>query len=186
MRSYDTPGYDDQLDTVKIWEACRATSAAISYFTSIEISPTEGDFSDGGLRENNPISRVWEQAMAAWPEIESEFELDRAVKCIVSIGTGLPAFPENDKSLEGVMKRLQKISLDTQEVAEKFVKSKPALYRSGRYNRFDVDRGWKGIKLDDVSQLDLIINATKVYLDTLKVQVSIQACADRLADRQGS
>src|SRR5688572_30617912 len=151
FKSYGTSAYDDWIDKVQIWEACRATSAAISYFTSMQINSSEGDFSDGGLRENNPIARVWEQAMAAWPEIKSESELDRALSCIVSIGTGLLAFPNDDQKIDGLVKRLQKIALDTESVAEKFVNSKPELFRSGRYVRFDVDRGWKGVKLDDVT-----------------------------------
>src|SRR5947209_2389498 len=70
----------------EIWEAARATSAAPTFFKRIAISDGGGakeEFIDGGLGCNNPVIQVLEEA-------RDVFGNDRAVGCLVSIGTGHP------------------------------------------------------------------------------------------------
>jgi len=70
---------------VKIWEACRATSAATTFFDAIALGPYSEEFVDGGIGANNPILQLWNEAQAVWgPD-----SLERNVNCIVSIGTGM-------------------------------------------------------------------------------------------------
>ena len=56
--SYKSPrGGSDLLNSIKIWEACCATSAASSFFDPIAIGRYEEEFVDGVTGANNP---VWE------------------------------------------------------------------------------------------------------------------------------
>ncbi|KAF3804160.1 hypothetical protein GCG54_00000509 [Colletotrichum gloeosporioides] len=68
----------------KIWEAARATSAAPQLFKRIFIGEQlrQLEFVDGALGCNNPIQQVIEEAL-------NEFEANRDVGCILSIGTGM-------------------------------------------------------------------------------------------------
>lgn len=62
LTSYRTQrGNNDLLNSVKIWEACRATSAATSFFDPIAIG-RYGEFVDGATGANNPIRELWIQA----------------------------------------------------------------------------------------------------------------------------
>jgi patatin-like phospholipase/acyl hydrolase len=59
LTSYQSPrGGIHLVNSTKIWEACRATSAATSFFDSIAIGPYEEEFVDGALRANNPVYAV--------------------------------------------------------------------------------------------------------------------------------
>ncbi|KAH8661016.1 hypothetical protein BGZ61DRAFT_152848 [Ilyonectria robusta] len=42
-------------DSTKIWRACRATSAATTFFDPIAIGPFQEQFVDGALGANNPV-----------------------------------------------------------------------------------------------------------------------------------
>ncbi len=74
--------YNDGAAKMRIWEVCRATSAAPFYFETLE-AEIRGEiigFKDGGIRENNP-------AGAAWSEFLSLYG-DRDPALLLSIGTG--------------------------------------------------------------------------------------------------
>jgi len=56
LTSYMSPrGGSDLLNSVRIWEACRATSAASSFFNPIAIGRYKEEFMDGATGANNPI-----------------------------------------------------------------------------------------------------------------------------------
>ncbi|KMU75740.1 hypothetical protein CIHG_10262 [Coccidioides immitis H538.4] len=58
LTSYKHPrGHNDLLNSVK-WEACRATSAASSFFSPIAIGPYKEGFVDGATGANNPVVEV--------------------------------------------------------------------------------------------------------------------------------
>ena len=61
-------GGGDRLKAVKIWEACRTTSAATSFYDPIQINMGKysEEFVDGGTGANNPILRLWNEAKDAW------------------------------------------------------------------------------------------------------------------------
>ncbi|KAH8174073.1 patatin-like phospholipase domain-containing protein [Sarocladium implicatum] len=178
LRSYKSSVPDDRLGKVKIWEACRATSAALTYFPPITIGNEQ--FSDGGLRVNNPITEVWREALGAWPQL-TDSELREHVN-IVSIGTGVPNYPNEPTTLWEATKTLKKLALDTESVAEAFAKDKSRLMESGQYVRFNVNRG-KNAGLDAYEKIDLIIAVTKDYIQTADTQMRLNHCADRLAGR---
>jgi predicted acylesterase/phospholipase RssA len=181
LKSYATNGSDDLIDHTKILEACRATSAAKTFFDPVEIGPNKERFSDGGLRTNNPVHQVWDQARQVW-EL-SDNELCRSVGCFVSIGTGLPKFPKAGSRLTEIFKLLQKVATDTESTAEDFVRGKSDLRQAGQYFRFNVPRGLEGIGLDEAAELSRIASATRAYIMTEDTSVKAQACADALAGR---
>jgi predicted acylesterase/phospholipase RssA len=84
LTSYRTPyGNSDLLDSVMIWEACRATSAVTSFFDPIAVGRYDEEFVDGATGADDPIREMWGQAQLAWG-LES---LEGEVKCLVTIGT---------------------------------------------------------------------------------------------------
>jgi hypothetical protein len=88
LTSYQSPrGGFHLVNSVKIWEACQAISAATSFFDPIAIGPCEEEFVDGELGANNPVYAVWSQARDLW----SGDRLQEKLRCLVSIGTGLPS-----------------------------------------------------------------------------------------------
>lgn len=62
LTSYRTPRSIDLLNTAKVWQACRATSAATTFFDPIAIGIPPEEFVDGALGMNNPIFALWNQA----------------------------------------------------------------------------------------------------------------------------
>jgi len=53
LRTYQHALEQPALPNMKLWEACRATSAAPSYFKPLTIGKVR--FLDGGLQANNPL-----------------------------------------------------------------------------------------------------------------------------------
>lgn len=76
--SESVPGIDCKISAL---QALRATSAANSYFPGIKVGSYE--LRDGGVGHNNPTDLAIQQAKEIWGE-------DVPIKCVVSVGTGLP------------------------------------------------------------------------------------------------
>ncbi len=57
LASYRSPRSDnsDLLNATTIWQACRATSAATTFFDPIAIGPFDEEFVDDALGANNPV-----------------------------------------------------------------------------------------------------------------------------------
>ena len=89
FKSYYTSDPDDLIDCTTIWQACRATSAAKTFFDPMVIKGEA--YSDGGCGRNNPVREVWRQAREIWRL--SELQLYQSLTCFVSIGTGVPTIP---------------------------------------------------------------------------------------------
>jgi predicted acylesterase/phospholipase RssA len=88
LTSYRSPrGRTQLLRTTKIWEAGRATSAASSFFDPITIGDFRQGFVDGATGANNPVYELWNEAQDIWPSKS----LEDKIKCLVSIGTGVPS-----------------------------------------------------------------------------------------------
>jgi predicted acylesterase/phospholipase RssA len=156
---------------VTIWQACRATSAASSYFDPIAIGPHEEEFVDGGTGANNPVYRLWEQAEDIWgPDLETKIE------CLVSIGTGSPPLKRIDAS--GLRKTLIAFATDTEQIAEVFRQEK--LQLEHRYRRFNVIRGLEYIGLEETKEIKNIAAATRYYMSTPHVHTQMHGLPKRL------
>ena len=181
LTSYRPPrGRERLLRTTKIWEAVRATSAALSFFDRITIGDFKEGFIDGATGANNPVYEVWNEAQDVWPS----GSLEDKVKCLVSIGTGVPSLTPFKDDLVGIGESLLAIATETEKTAERFCRDKSGLDDTGRYYRFNVLRGLEDIGLEDIKRKNAIIAATDRYIESQAVFKQIKACADNMSGRE--
>lgn len=181
LTSYKSPrGNNDLLNSVKIWEACRATSAASSFFDPIAVGRYKEEFVDGATGANNPVREVWDQAQLVWgPE-----PLDGKVKCLVSIGTGVPSLKPFNNDFLHIGETLVAIATETEQTAERFQRDRPLLDSTGRYYRFNVLRGLEGIGLEESKKVKEIAAATRRYIASQDISKQMQACAGNVSERE--
>jgi hypothetical protein len=117
LTSYRTlRGNYDLLNSVTIWEACRATSAATSFFDPIAVGRHSEKFVDRATGAKNPVREVWDQAQLAWgPE-----PLKGRVNCVVSIGTEVPSLKALRDDVLHIGETLAAIATETEQTAERF------------------------------------------------------------------
>jgi hypothetical protein len=178
LTSYQSPrGGNDLLNSVEIWEACRATSAASSFFDDITIGRYQEEFIDGATGANNPLWELWNQAQAIWgPE-----PLEDNVKCLLSVGTGVPSLKPFLDDVFHIGKTLLAIATETEQMAERFRRDKSHLDNSGRYYRFNVAHGLEDIALEESKKVKEIAAATRRYVGSQDVLKQMQACGENLA-----
>jgi hypothetical protein len=181
LTSYKTPrGNNDLLNSVTIWEACRATSAATSFFDPIAIGRFGEQFVDGATGANNPVREVWDQAQLAWgPE-----PLEGKVKCLVSIGTGVPSLKAFKDDVFNIGQTLAAIATETEVTAERFRRERGPLDSTGRYYRFNVVRGLEDIGLEEAKKVKEMAAATRRYISSQEVHRQMQACAGNIAGQE--
>ena len=165
-----------------IWQAARATSAAPTLFNPIRfgIKGAEEEFVDGGLRCNNPVRQVLEEA-------ESVFGSGRYVACIISIGAGeadaislrspaaFRAFPL------ALITALEQIVADCELAAEDT--ERRFKHMKNVYFRFSVDQGLQGVALEEWKKLGEVTTHTKKYMQKSVVSRRINAAVDALRRR---
>jgi hypothetical protein len=178
LRNYDSmdPGKDD----CTIWEAGRATSAASSFFDPIQIGPFQESFVDGATGCNNPVEKVFEEALEIWGEGARE-----RINCFLSIGTGQPTERGFGNGLKQIASTLIRISTETEQTATRFTRvNAPFLgapqQRKNIYFRFNVVKGLEDIGLERHEDKAKIAAATKVYLSSPQVSRDVIACAGAL------
>lgn len=164
-----------------IWQAARATSAATSFFDSVEIGPYGEKFLDGGTGANNPVNELWKEASDVW----SKSDLESQLRCLISIGTGEPKQQAFGDHPHEIVHTLLKMATDTQRTAETFQQEHASLDREGRYFRFNVDRGLENVGLQESAKKDIIASSTRNYLSTQTVQNNIKRCGELLGSRRG-
>lgn len=181
LTSYPSPrSRSDLLNSIKIWEACRATSAASSFFDPIAIGRYKEEFVDGATGANNPVWEVWNQAQLIWgPQ-----PIEGQIRCLVSIGTGTPSLESFQDDVFHIGKTLIAIATETEQTAEKFRRDKTHLDDSGRYYRFNVDRGLEKVGLEDSKKRKEIAAATSRYVGLEGVFKQMRACAINMAGRE--
>jgi hypothetical protein len=181
LTSYRSPrGDNDLLNSAKIWEACRATSAASSFFDAISIGPYQEEFVDGATGANNPVWELWNQAQDIW----GAEPLENSVKCLISVGTGVPSLKPFRDDVFHIGESLIAISTETEQTAERFRRDKLYLDNSGRYYRFNVARGLEEIGLEESKKTKEIAAATRLYIRSQDVFKQILACKDNLTGKE--
>jgi hypothetical protein len=164
---------------MKIWEAARATSAATTFFEPITVG--NETYVDGATGANNPINYVWAEAGDIWGDGEG---LDMSeIKCLVSIGTGVPALSPFEPSISGVAKALKAIATDTEETADLFQKQHTKLFQLNKAFRFNVIKGLEGVQLQEIEKWDAIKTATYAYIQTEDARIKIRQCSLNLQER---
>lgn len=177
MTSYRRPSRgSDLLATTKIWEACRATSAASSFFNPITIGPYKERFIDGATGANNPVRVLWNEAQALWGSESNP--LDHDIRCLVSIGTGKPSLEPFGRSLTKIAQTLCKMATETEKTARDFREEKESMHKSGRYFRLNVLQGLEKIGLEEADKIDHIVAATRNYVESPDVSLQLQQCRD--------
>ncbi|KAL1835370.1 hypothetical protein VTJ49DRAFT_6917 [Mycothermus thermophilus] len=179
LANYRSPRSDnsDLLNATTIWQACRATSAATTFFDPIAIGPFGEQFVDGALGANNPVYALWNQAQDVWGD-----QLWGSLKCLVSIGTGLPALKPVRDDILGIWATLKDLATET-KTARQFHRDKSHLDDEGRYYRFNVDRGLEEIRLEESKKKTEIAAATRRYVESQAVFKQMKACANNIAGR---
>jgi len=145
---------------ISIVQACRATSAAPTYFPRAKIDmqidgeTVTREFIDGGTGTNNPTHR-------AWKEVESQIRLggQRQCRCplIVSIGTGKPKTSKLTSMLPSkLLPRIIRRSITDTEATHRLMQGEVIdpdhpnrAIDAGHYFRFNV-RGLEDVGLDDL------------------------------------
>jgi hypothetical protein len=178
LRNYDSRG-PGEVDCA-IWEAGRATSAASSFFDPIQIGPFQESFVDGATGCNNPVEKVFEEALGIWGEGAQE-----RINCFLSIGTGQPTEKGFGKGLKEIASTLIHISTETEQTAARFTRVnapflRAPLRRKNIYFRFNVVKGLEEIGLERHEEKAKIAAATKVYLSSPQVSSDLIACAGAL------
>jgi hypothetical protein len=168
LTSYRTlRGNSDLLNSVQIWEACRATSAATSFFDPIAVGRYDEEFVDGATGANNPVREVWDQA--------------QVVNCLVSIGTGVPSLKPFKDDVLHIGETLVAIATETEQTAERFRRERSLLDSTGRNYRFNVVRGLEDIGLEEAKKVKEMAAATRRYISSQEVHKQMQACAGGIA-----
>ncbi|QRW02518.1 patatin-like phospholipase protein [Ceratobasidium sp. AG-Ba] len=164
-----------------IWQAARATSAAPTFFkpASIEEHGISMTFLDGGLRCNNPIRELLDEASSYKP-----FK-GRPVSCILSIGTGKRGTASLSGAgiipklqLLGVINMLKKIALDCEKVEQDVASQLKATPNT--YFRFNVDHGLQKIGLQEWDAMDDLVQHTNAYKEGHDVSSAIDRAVSSL------
>jgi hypothetical protein len=168
-----------------IWQAARATTAAPRLFKPVAIAAAPGhavqEFIDGGLRCNNPVREVMDEARAV-------FGGAARLGCLVSIGAGHAAvigLARQHDALErllprGLMEVLQSVATDCEKEAHSVARQ----FRDppDRYFRFSVAHGAEGIALEEWKRLDEVTQHTEAYLKEAEVTRSINRLVRLLSE----
>lgn len=131
---------------------------------------------DGALGQNNPVFALWSQAEDVW----GKEHLKKHIKCLVSIGTGVPALRPFPNNIFLMGKTLTSIATETEVTADKFRGFQSDLDHSGRYFRFNVTNGLEQVGLEEWTKLNHIAAVTKLYLGKDEVVRQIMACSNKL------
>jgi len=135
---------------------------------------------DGATGANNPVVELWNEAQMMWgPE-----PLDGKVKCLVSIGAGIPSLKPFKNDVFTIGETLVAIATETERTAERFKHDKTYLDSSGRYYRFNVVRGLEDIGFEESTKWKEIVVATRRYIGSQDVFKQIQTCASTLVGQE--
>ena len=177
FRTYKSSKF--QSPNCKIWEAARATTAAPTFFKSIDI---DGEpFVDGGLGRNNPIKQVLQEAEIIFP--------DQHLACIVSIGTGqaetisipTPRWFQRAIPLH-VVDAIRSICTDCEESAQDATRRFE--HTPGVYFRFNVEQGLQKVRLEEWRRLNEVRAHTRQYIQMANVNPRLDAAVASICGRQ--
>lgn len=177
LRSYEAEKLNDVDCTIR--EAARATSAASTFFDPIKIGPFGESFVDGATGCNNPVEKVFEEALEIWGP-----NARKRIQCLISVGTGQPAFEAFGGGLKEIAATIVRIATETEQTAEKFRTLHATTFNrcstSRVYYRFNVVKGLEHIGLESYEEKARIAEASKVYLVGSEVSEDISACVASL------
>jgi predicted acylesterase/phospholipase RssA len=155
---------------MKIWQACRATSAATTFYEPLIIDGTR--YSDGGLLYNNPVSHVHAEGSEMFRDDET---------LLISLGTGIASDKEYNPNLFTITNQLVGLATRTQGEADTFIRREGGkAARAKRYFRFDIP-GIGDIGLEEADKLLQIKLASEKFLNNPEVGMKVTSCSEQLA-----
>ncbi|KAK4181731.1 putative calcium-independent phospholipase A2-gamma [Triangularia setosa] len=183
VRSFE--GEDDWDSEVKIWQACRATTAASKYFKPqlLGRGAREGYFIDAAVGFNNPSNYLLKEAV-------DEFGSRRRFGCLVSIGTGTRStetvrvktgvlnWTKLGTQVRGLIELIKNVATDS-ETSHKQIHNRFSRF-PGAYYRFNVPDGAKEIKLDEYKKVPQLKDLTADYLGRDNVDRQIREVVEGL------
>ncbi|KAF3941611.1 hypothetical protein ABW19_dt0209023 [Dactylella cylindrospora] len=158
LRTYRNRVRGDPLSKhFKIWEACRATSAATTFFNEFRLSyrGITQRFVDGGLALNNPVELVLQESIDLWGARDS---------LLLSIGTGTTTKPSFEGSLPTVARLLKDLVTQTERTALMFYNQHEAKFDDGFYARLNAP-GVGDIGLEEHKEFETVLARTLDYLN---------------------
>ncbi|CAI6341293.1 unnamed protein product [Periconia digitata] len=171
------------LNTARIWETARATSAATSFFDPIEIAGER--FVDGATEANNPVNELWTEADNFFRDpSQPDWKLEDNLHCLVSIGTGKPSLKPFGKSVVDIGQTIVSNATNTEKVAERFERQRASLFDKNQAFRFNVSEGLENVGLEEADRLGEITAATRRYIAKQETLVKATVCAEALKERQ--
>ncbi|KAJ9642435.1 hypothetical protein H2199_004816 [Coniosporium tulheliwenetii] len=157
LRSYHHPKMAEVLfNECKIWEACRATSAATTFFDPITFGRYDQTFVDGAVLYNNPVQLVQREASHIWPGRKA---------ILISIGTGAAPSKSFEGNLLAIVKSMKSILTQTERTANDFYHANQDMAMDRRLFRFNVNRGLEQVGLEEYREIGAVVDATQSYLD---------------------
>ncbi|KAF9630389.1 hypothetical protein BFW01_g951 [Lasiodiplodia theobromae] len=177
LRTYKNDSVADLISKkFKLWEACRATSAASTFFDPLVIhdGPISSYFLDGGLMLNNPVNTVFKEAQEVWGR-------ERRMS-LISVGAGDAPSGQFHGNIKNVVQGLAKIATDSRTAAEQFYSTQlghPQL--AGNYFRLNVS-GMATIGLEEHKLCGEIEHATQYYLQSGETKTKLEQCIKELLE----
>ncbi|KAH8742904.1 acyl transferase/acyl hydrolase/lysophospholipase [Diaporthe sp. PMI_573] len=150
FKTYDT---DIAFQDCCIWQVARATSAATTFFKSIQVGRDKIEFIDAGFGYNNPAEILIAEAERLF------FGHDQLR--ILSIGTGLEKVVPIQNSRLVILKALKAMATESKKVAKRL---EDKYKDGGQYYRFNVEQGLEDITLSDYQEANTIAAHTRSYL----------------------
>jgi predicted acylesterase/phospholipase RssA len=147
------------FNNVKIWEACRATSAATTFFEPIKIGRNDQVFLDGATSANNPVQKLWLEAEEIWGG-----SLDTKVQSLISIGTGIGEVAPFGNDTVSIANTFKAIATETERTANEFRRGHRDLDDRNAYYRFNVNKGLEKVGLEDARSRTKIASMTQAYM----------------------
>ena len=151
----------NQTYNCTIVEAARATTAGPTFFKGIEFGePIRQRYVDGGLRCNNPVKHVIDEARSHFP--------DRFISCVISLGTGAASViglerPDAFQKLlpTNFIDILRAIATDCELSSEETARDSAQTFS---YCRLNVDQGLQAVSLAEWEKREAVYLHTLQYL----------------------
>lgn len=189
LRSYINEDKDPRPKAWTIWEAVRATSAALTVFEPFVHGPPgkEVRYMDAGFGYNNPSDLILQEARSLW-EGDHYLTLNSDVGIFLSLGTGMGHIVrmDNDSVIQTVTAKFR-APIKAVDAMKQIVTGTNRIHRivadqfgsnSIRYYRFNVDQGLEGVKLFDHKRREDMEVDTDAYLEKFEVGRQVKKCVD--------
>jgi predicted acylesterase/phospholipase RssA len=175
LRSYENDEPELLYDECTIWEACRATSAATTFFDPIKIGPFDQEFADAGVIYNNPIELLHREASAMWPD-----QMENA--CIISVGTGSAPGRRFQGNIKNIVEAMKSIVTQTERTANDFFLAHQGMVSDKRLFRFNVYHGLADVGLEEWKEKARIADSTQTYLMNGETRVKVKQCIEKMSE----